>query len=44
MIDDSALGCPLIFDTTISPRPFVDWVKVDKMLTKMGLFKKTHIK
>jgi len=40
MIDDSALGCPLIFDTTISPRPFVDWVKVDKMLAKMGLFKK----
>lgn len=44
MIDDSALGCPLIFDTTISPRPFVDWVKVDKMLTKMGLFKKIQIK
>jgi hypothetical protein len=39
MIDDSALGCPLKYDTSISHRPFVDWEKVDKMLTEMGLIK-----
>lgn len=37
MIDDSAMGCPLIFDETLSPRPFVDWVKIAEMLNKMGL-------
>ena len=37
MIDDSAIGCPLIFDETLSPRPFVDWVKIAEMLNEMGL-------
>jgi len=37
MIDDSALGCPLKIDLAISPRPFVDWVKVEEILTKMNL-------
>lgn len=37
MIDDSALGCPLKMDPSISPRPFVDWIKVEEMLTEMGL-------
>lgn len=37
MIDDSALGCPLSFDVTLSHRPFVDWVKVAEMLNEMGL-------
>ena len=37
MIDDSALGCPLSFDSTLSHRPFVDWVKVAEMLNEMGL-------
>ena len=37
MIDDSALGCPLSFDATLSHRPFVDWVKVAEMLNEMGL-------
>lgn len=32
MIDDSALGCPLKFDLKISPRPFVDWGKVEEIL------------
>jgi hypothetical protein len=32
MIDDSALGCPLKIDLSISPRPFVDWEEVEKML------------
>jgi len=44
MIDDSALGCPLKFDEieingklTNVGRPYVDWVKVEKMLTQRGL-------
>jgi hypothetical protein len=37
MIDDSAMGCPLIFDETLSHRPFVDWVKIAEMLNEMGL-------
>lgn len=31
-IDDAALGCPLIYDTKISDRPFVDWKAVEKYL------------
>jgi hypothetical protein len=31
-IDDAALGCPLTANTNISPRPFVDWKKVEKYL------------
>ncbi len=34
MIDDSALGCPLKYDKTISNRPFVDWLKVEELLLK----------
>lgn len=37
MIDDSSLGCPLNFDSTLSHRPFVDWVKVAEILNEMGL-------
>ena len=37
MIDDSALGCPLIYDEKISHRPFVDWVKVEEILINKGL-------
>lgn len=32
MIDDSALGCPLKFDSKLSDRPFVDWIEVEKLL------------
>lgn len=38
MIDDSALGCPLKYDPNISRRPFVDWVKVDEILTNSGFY------
>ena len=31
-IDDAALGCPLKYDADICRRPFVDWVRVEKML------------
>ena len=37
MIDDSALGCPLKVDLNISPRPFVDWEKVEELLIEKGL-------
>ncbi len=39
IIDDAALGCPLKMDTTISNRPFVDWVKVEILLIEQGLIK-----
>jgi hypothetical protein len=32
MIDDSALGCPLKYDLSLSERPFVDWEKVEQLL------------
>ncbi len=37
MIDDSALGCPLKYDFSISKRPFVDWNQVEKMLEDKNL-------
>ena len=37
MIDDSALGCPIKFDTSLSHRGFVDWEKVEELLIKEGI-------
>jgi hypothetical protein len=37
MIDDSALGCPLKSDLSISHRPFVDWEKVRSLLSIQGV-------
>ena len=31
-IDDASIGCPLIHDTAIAKRPFVDWLAVDRLL------------
>jgi hypothetical protein len=39
-IDDAALGCPLIYDKKVSRNPFVDWVRVRKMLEYRGLLNK----
>jgi len=36
MIDDSALGAPLKYDNSISDRPFIDWVIVEKLMLRMG--------
>ena len=36
MIDDSALGCPLVFDKNFD-RPYVDWVEVRRLLTEMNI-------
>ena len=39
IIDDASFGCPLKMDRTLSDRPFVDWVVVEKGLMEMGLIK-----
>ncbi|MFA6069808.1 MAG: hypothetical protein WC810_14590 [Janthinobacterium sp.] len=36
-IDDAALGCPLMFDETISNKPFVDWGMVRILLIGNGI-------
>lgn len=36
-IDDAAIGTPLIYDKTISDRPFVDWKKVEILLQELNL-------
>lgn len=38
-IDDAALGCPLIFNSEICNRPFVDWDSVHSALQKTGVLK-----
>ena len=40
MIDDSAFGCPLIYDIDVSNRPFVDWKSVEEGLENMKLLTK----
>ena len=36
-IDDAALGCPLVVNTEISERPFVDWNMVEQWLKLSGI-------
>lgn len=36
IIDDIALGCPLIYDSNISDKPFVDWNEVKLILINLG--------
>lgn len=38
-IDDAAIGCPLKYDSQLSDRPFVDWVKVEEILKSMNIIK-----
>lgn len=38
IIDDAALGCPLVFDDDLSTRPYVDWQAIEDMLEYRGLF------
>lgn len=35
-IDDTALGAPLKFDSSVSDRPFLDWARVREMLVERG--------
>ncbi len=37
MIDDSALGCPLFIDKSLSNRPFVNWKKVEQLLIEQKI-------
>ncbi len=32
ILDDTALGCPLKTDLELSPRPFLDWIEIEKIL------------
>ena len=38
-IDDTALGAPLTQDLTLSPRPFIDWKEVEKILVAKGIIR-----
>ena len=38
MIDDSALGCPLIYDLELSQRPFACWKTIEQYLENIGCF------
>ena len=38
-IDDAALGAPLKFDLELSPKPFIDWVRVEQMLKEYNIIK-----
>lgn len=37
IIDDTAIGIPLIYDEQISDRPFVNWFEVRRLLVGRGL-------
>ena len=41
-IDDAALGCPLIYNSELCNRPFVDWVAVYIALQNMGVLNKAE--
>lgn len=36
ILDDKCCGIPLIHDTTIHPKPFVNWAEVEKILEQRG--------
>ncbi len=36
-IDDTAIGCPLITESVISRKPYVDWVKMESLLAEKNL-------
>jgi len=36
-IDDAALGCPLVFNSQISNRPYVNWGKIEEYLIVNGI-------
>ena len=39
-IDDAAFGCPLMTDTQISKRPFVNWNEIESAFEELGIIKK----
>ena len=38
MINDSALGCPLIYDLGLPQRPFACWKTIENYLERIGCF------
>lgn len=44
IIDDAALGCPLVFEEDLSVRPYVDWEAVENVLEYMGYFRNENKK
>jgi hypothetical protein len=34
-IDDAALGCPIIFNSEVSMKPYADWIKIEELLSEM---------
>ncbi len=41
-IDDAALGIPLISNPELSSRPFVHWLEIEDMLTKLDILKRLN--
>lgn len=37
IIDDAALGCPLVYDKNYAERPFVDWGEIRRRLVIIGV-------
>ncbi len=37
IIDDTALGTPLLFNWSFSVNPYVDWIEMEKILIQRGL-------
>jgi len=37
IIDDAAMGCPLMMDESLSERPFVNWDVTEKFLEEQGI-------
>ena len=37
LIDDTALGTPLLFNWSFSTNPYVDWIEMEKILIQRGL-------
>lgn len=37
LIDDTAIGVPLVYVNSYSDRPFVDWIRIREILEKMKL-------
>jgi hypothetical protein len=36
-IDDSGIGCPIMWDPELSDKPFVDWEEVERILITTGV-------
>jgi hypothetical protein len=37
IIDDTAIGTPLVYNWSVSTHPYVDWVKMEQLLIERGL-------